>query len=41
MSVALATNGFFVPGYKMIDRSYWLCPIVMPNRELFKQFCEA
>lgn len=41
MSVALATNGFFVPGYAWTDRSYWLCPVVMPNRELFKYFCEA
>lgn len=41
MSVALTTNGFFAPGYSMIDRSYWVCPVVMPNRELFKKFCEA
>lgn len=36
MCVALTTNGFFVPGYSMVDRSYWLCPIVCPNKELFK-----
>jgi hypothetical protein len=36
MSVALSTNGVFVPGYTMVDRSYWLCPLVVPNRDLFK-----
>lgn len=41
MSVALSTNGVFVPGYLNFDRSYWLCPIVVPNRELFKAFMEA
>lgn len=40
MSVALSTNGIFVPGYAMVDRSYWLLPIAVPNRELFKAFCE-
>lgn len=40
MSVALSTNGIFVPGYAVVDRSYWLLPIAMPNRELFKAFCE-
>lgn len=40
-AVALSTNGFFVPGYAMVDRSYWLCPFVVPNRELFKDFCNA
>jgi len=41
MSVALQANGIFVPGYAMNDRSYFLCPLVVPNRELFKNFCEA
>jgi hypothetical protein len=41
MSVALSTNGVFVPGYLNYDRSYWLCPIVVPNRMLFKEFVEA
>ncbi len=36
MSVALSANGVFVPGYAMVDRSHWLCPLVVPNRELFK-----
>ena len=36
MSVALSANGVFVPGYAMVDRSYWLCPLVVPNRDLFK-----
>ena len=38
MSVALSTNGVFIPGYLNFDRSYWLCPIVVPNRQLFKDF---
>jgi hypothetical protein len=41
MSESLAQTGFFVPGYAKADRSYWLCPVVMPNKELFKPFCEA
>ena len=41
MGLALSTNGVFVPGYTIVDRSYWLQPIVVPNRELFKEFCEA
>ena len=24
MGLALSTNGVFVPGYTMVDRSYWL-----------------
>lgn len=39
--MAVSANGFFVPGYTMVDRSYWLCPMVVPNREFFKQFAEA
>lgn len=41
MAVALSTNGTFIPGYCSYDRSYWLFPVLVPNRELFKKFCEA
>lgn len=30
--------GIFVPGYKIRNRSFWLFPIVVPNRYLFNDF---
>ena len=41
MAVALSTNGVFIPGYKNVDRSYWMCPVIVPNRELFRDFMQS
>jgi hypothetical protein len=42
ISVALETNGIFVPGYALgNDRSYWLCPFLIPNKDFFREFMQA
>ena len=38
MGISLSTNGVFIPGYTKIDRSYWMFPVIVPNRELFRDF---
>jgi hypothetical protein len=39
ISLALQTNGIFVPGYALgSDRSYWLCPFLVPNKLFFRDF---
>jgi len=30
--------GIFVPGYQIKNRSFWLFPIAVPNKELFNAF---
>lgn len=35
---ALTRAGIFCPGFKTVDRAFWLFPIVVPNKLLFVQF---
>lgn len=35
---ALTRAGIFCPGYKSTDRSFWLFPIIVPNKLLFVQY---
>lgn len=41
MNVALQASGVFVPGYTNVDRGYWMCPFIMPNKLLMRDFMQA
>ena len=42
MTESLTDRGYFVPGWaKMDDRSYWLYPFPVPNKNQFKDFAIA